>query len=1517
MIYSFSLVFMIGLISLSDLYAQAPTSFETDFSNAADYGNWVSLDLIDTIDEFLFDVSNQELHMTIDKTSWHYVQLWVKPFNFKQSPYISFDIKTNEAIEITIGVKGGDTWQLEQTFTTSGAGEYEHIFLDYSSQASVMTVDMEEMQFMVPFGNFTGELWLDNYKMGDAAIPPLVPEGTGFTLDFEGAWPDTSWKSDQQYTLNQSGGSLEVGISKFEPGITFQYDHEGVYAISGNPYVNVRAKADKPLVLWVRIWEGTRSAERKVRVYATTGFTDYCLDFSDSGNVYLGEVRMIEFGVNESATSFDGTLWLDELRVGTDASRFANLAGIRDQSFYRGSKGNAILISDLENHEMVTVSGGESLIENISFTGAGTHAVSMNFDCIDDITGTTIVTFTAVGKSGWEDNSVDFNLSVIGNMPPVVDQAEDLEARAGDEYTLKISGIGDGDATVEQDLLITASSSDTSVIDTAYCEYTSGPYANLSFTPVDSGLTTLTLTLDDGEAADNITTMDFQVTSFLDLNAPPTIDDAGDLVITPDAGEQIVLLTGISDGDGTGQALTLTAQSSADTVIPSPTVEYTGGSTAQLKFTPDPANPGSSTITVRVADDGGTELNNGDQETVISFMVESLYPNKKGYVVPLDESHRNMWSLEKEGVVYHMSYVDSGDFQAMEIVMTGKSTWDGIWMSLPEELDLSGHPYISYEVYSVDQPTYHWNYFYDNNMDRNIKNSTQHMYEVPANTWTLLSFDYSDPGDMQTNEAREINAERIQAVLFNLHDAPGSWPFYTIDGTVYYRNIRIGDSAVIAAKTPVATIDGVPDQVNFAGSGEHTLILTGISDGMGGGATVMASSRNTGLVPDPLVNAGDTGTATLSYTVGDQTGSSKITLTVSAEGSTDKLVTFDISINQEDISASATVTIDPSQTFQEIEGLGVHWLNSEHVDRFVNDLGGSVLRYWQIDNILEPVNDNDDPYVLNRDALDYSALDTDLINRLTDAGMNRFIFTIFTPPAWMKRNLSTNATEQAPYYENTDNILEPYYFEEFAEHMVAWVTLFKEECGVDLYAVGLQNEPAFSEPYASAVYSPAKFAELIAVVGKRFEEEGITTRIFATEALFYPNQYSFGQYVEAINNNPDADQYTHAIATHHFSTNGKAGSPTRETEWSNLWDYIDQGSREKVYWQTEESAFGASGSNPLADAMYLAGMYRDAFQLGNMALNSWLTFYRPGPANDAGLLEGREKTYLYYIHKHFYRYVRPDAVRLGSSSDNQDLLPLAFLHEADGTYTIILMNTSNRSISFDLAGSNIPEEFTVYTTAREMKFKMMQPLQDDLYLLPPNSITTLVSDRNSPLTIDQVANQVIPANAPPQTVNLSGISDGQGSTAGITMAAISSDTSLVTDLQVADLAGDGTSSLVYTPAAGRIGSAKISVTIDDGESSRTMSFYVTVEVPEGVGEMDDGKLLLYPNPAHDLLHVIIPETGFDELTITDMSGRVLMMRQIGRGSLLEHISLAGFEQGMYVATLRSQKTSIRSRFIVR
>ena len=64
------------------------------------------------------------------------------------------------------------------------------------------------------------------------------------------------------------------------------------------------------------------------------------------------------------------------------------------------------------------------------------------------------------------------------------------------------------------------------------------------------------------------------------------------------------------------------------------------------------------------------------------------------------------------GGTYNLSIVEKDGGKVMKIVMTDKSTWDGIFLTLPE-LDLAEHPLVSYEVYSEDVISYHWNYFYE------------------------------------------------------------------------------------------------------------------------------------------------------------------------------------------------------------------------------------------------------------------------------------------------------------------------------------------------------------------------------------------------------------------------------------------------------------------------------------------------------------------------------------------------------------------------------------------------------------------------------------------------------------------------------------------------------------------------------------------------------------------------------------------------------------------------------------
>ena len=91
--------------------------------------------------------------------------------------------------------------------------------------------------------------------------------------------------------------------------------------------------------------------------------------------------------------------------------------------------------------------------------------------------------------------------------------------------------------------------------------------------------------------------------------AVPTLDVISDIVVSQDASEQSVSLTGITDGDNASQPIRITAASSDLTVVPHPAVSYDSpGSSGTLFFAPVPGASGSVSVTVNV-EDGGLDNN--------------------------------------------------------------------------------------------------------------------------------------------------------------------------------------------------------------------------------------------------------------------------------------------------------------------------------------------------------------------------------------------------------------------------------------------------------------------------------------------------------------------------------------------------------------------------------------------------------------------------------------------------------------------------------------------------------------------------------------------------------------------------------------------------------------------------------------------------------------------------------------------------------------------------------------------
>lgn len=131
----------------------------------------------------------------------------------------------------------------------------------------------------------------------------------------------------------------------------------------------------------------------------------------------------------------------------------------------------------------------------------------------------------------------------------------------------------------------------------------------LTLTPAlnASGSALITVTVTDGEGMSATNAFTLTVTP---VNDPPTLDALGPRSVPEDSGMQVVTLTGIGSGAPNEiQSLTVTAVSSAPTIVPNPSVSYLSpNASGTLSFTPVPNANGTAQITVTV--DDGQGVNN-------------------------------------------------------------------------------------------------------------------------------------------------------------------------------------------------------------------------------------------------------------------------------------------------------------------------------------------------------------------------------------------------------------------------------------------------------------------------------------------------------------------------------------------------------------------------------------------------------------------------------------------------------------------------------------------------------------------------------------------------------------------------------------------------------------------------------------------------------------------------------------------------------------------------------------------
>jgi glucuronoarabinoxylan endo-1,4-beta-xylanase len=1287
------------------------------------------------------------------------------------------------------------------------------------------------------------KLTLPGFILLMAMLSLNVYPQTGYFEDFNQT--SEQWLDDESnnYRIHLMDGSSTIEVFKQEPWQSVGYDLGGSYDLTANPYAGFKVKSDVSFQLHLYIVSGSTNVLRTVRIYPSDEWVSYFIDYTDYENFNIADVTKILVAANGTSIGWEGSFMMDDLALGDQVVKSANLTGISDQHFGAGKKKNVIRIKDVTNSTGISVSGGESLVENISVSPVIKGVVTVRFDTKVDAQGTESITILASGAPGYEDNSTSFDLTVSGNNPPYIDDnIPALETGVGKEATIQLSGISDGNPESDQMLnFIVSSDHQTALPDSNMSvEYLQGSSnATLYLTTTDAGLginVSITV-MDDGERnPDSIVT--FAVNSYTAFNEFPEIDNIREQKINIQNGLYSLMLTGISDGNDGSQNLTFTASSSNQEVLPDDSVrivDFSGGNTATLEM--NPIETGSTTITLELADDG-TGADNGPLSIEQIFDVEVSFPLPTGRTITFDgdvqtDLDRGLWTLhDGQGGKFTVSYVDSGSFQTMKVDCNDKFYWDGFNLVLEVDtaLDISENPYLSMEVYSVDDATLHWIWFYDNTGTRNnvTNRNRENMFWAPAGEWTDIRFDFSQENDLLNNNSGEpVNASNIIRVLFNMHNADFQWPPpVNYNGTFYIRNLRLGSDALTPEFTPMTTIDPVPDMTLFDNAGLQEITLTGISDGGDGTNTpvVTATSSNTSFVSDPSVSAVSEGMATLSFTSSEVADTATITLTITASGSNPSKTTFFVQSFTEETTDASGITVDVNQKYQEIKGFGTFMNIPSLSDFYVDEMGASAMRMGLIGNQLEVVNDNEDPYSIDRSKLNYNAFDWDYFRDLKERGVETFILTSWSPPAWMKQNLATDwSGPGAPNYNQTNNQLEEYLYEEFAESMVIAIKVIKEETEIDIKAIGPQNEPAFNEPYASAILSPEYFAKLIAVIGKRFEMEGLNTKIFMPEQVFSQNHYSMFEYMDAVQANPDANKYTDIIAVHGYASDGIGSGTPNFSQWTNMYNEAQQGEFPKEFWMTE--TFRAYSS--YEDAMWIATAIYGSLEYGNIGLWTQWSF-------DGQHVQNAQPTQMLYVCSNFFKYIRPGAVRVNTVSGNDDLLATSYVHEGNGTFTMVVINQGQEAHKAYVSGQGLPGQYHLYRTSEFEKAIDLGMSNDSILLFPPRSVTTIVATGNMAPTIDQVADMTLMQDAPVQEINLTGISYGADELPQniVVLKATSDNTDLIPNPTIGTLT-NGQAELTFQPQTGQTATVTISVTVEDdgsgfGFNSTTMTFDVEV-----------------------------------------------------------------------------------------
>ena len=417
-------------------------------------------------------------------------------------------------------------------------------------------------------------------------------------------------------------------------------------------------------------------------------------------------------------------------------------------------------------------------------------------------------------------------------------------------------------------------------------------------------------------------------------------------------------------------------------------------------------------------------------------------------------------------------------------------------------------------------------------------------------------------------------------------------------------------------------------------------------------------------------------------------------------------------------------SVNAAQTYQTIDAIGAAtasasqysgYRQASFYNNLVSDLGITAVRS-ALEPGWEPTNAGTDPTQTDLSKFNDSAIANTMqfFQQMKARGVNTFLLSVFSAPAWMKTDAATSNGGQ----------LRPDMRSAFAEFITSAILQAKQKYGVTITQVSIANEPYFTESYNSMVWTPDELTATIKAVATDLQAAGLTTQIVAPEEV--SSLYREQTYLNTIDADPAANADVPIWGTHYIDQQDGETLAAAAT---------DAG---KKIWYTEVG----DGSADISGALGIARGIDSALVSGDAS--AWFNWQITGSNSNEALMNGTTPNIKYYALKQFAHFIRPGMVRIGVNYTGDSVRVSAFKAPDNSATTIVLSNdrTTDVNVQISLSGMTIPAQFQQYRTSATENCVTLNPITGAPTItvtLPANSIVTLYSGPALPVVTNTTA----------------------------------------------------------------------------------------------------------------------------------------------------------------------------------